>query len=227
MSVAQKNRGERGRERERVERGNGNGKRDRERELAEEDAGGAGKECHRNEHGDEHERGGDDGAGDFLHGHGSGVVRFGNSFGDMALHVFDDDDGVVHDEAGGERDAEERERVDREAEKLHEGKRSDERNGNRDRGDKRAAPVLQENENHEDDENDCFEQRVENVVDRFADDGGGVERDGVLDAGREALREALEVRPCAALSTASALALGNCVTPKPTASWPSKRRLLL
>jgi hypothetical protein len=40
----------------------------------------------------------------------------------MALHVLDDDDGVVDDQAGGQRDAEERERVDGEAEDLDEAK---------------------------------------------------------------------------------------------------------
>ena len=45
----------------------------------------------------------------------------------MALDVFNDDDGVIDDQAGGERDAEERQRVDGKAKQLDESKRADER----------------------------------------------------------------------------------------------------
>ena len=40
---------------------------------------------------------------------------------DVPFDVLDHDDGIVHDQAGGERDAEERQGVDREAEQLDEG----------------------------------------------------------------------------------------------------------
>ncbi len=64
--------------------------------------------------------------------------------GDVALHVFDDHDGVVDHEPGGQRDAEERERVDGEPEDLDEGKRSYQRYRDGDRGNDGGAPVKQE-----------------------------------------------------------------------------------
>ena len=62
----------------------------------------------------------------------------------MPFDVLDDDDRIVDDEAGGERDAEKSERIDREAEQLHERERSDERHRNGDGRDKRRPPVLEE-----------------------------------------------------------------------------------
>jgi len=71
-----------------------------------------GKKGDRHEDGDEHQRGGDDRAGDFLHGVGGGFDGLCSPSCKMALDVFDDDDGVVDDQAGGQGDAEQRERVD-------------------------------------------------------------------------------------------------------------------
>ena len=104
--------------------------------------------------------------------------------GRVALNVFDDDDGVVDDEAGGERDAEERKRVDAEAEDLDEGKGADERDRDRDGGNDGGAPVLQEEEDDDDDDDDRFTDRRDDLVDRFADDQGGVDGDDALKPGR-------------------------------------------
>ena len=99
---------------QRVERGNGNRERDGQRELAEQNAGGAGEKCDRHKHGHQHQRGCDDGAGHFFHGDRGCLVRVGFAFLDVALDVFDDDDGIVHHQSGGQRDAEQGQRVDRE-----------------------------------------------------------------------------------------------------------------
>ena len=112
----------------------------------------------------------------------------------VPLDVLDDDDRVVDDDAGGEHDAEQRQRVDREAEQLHERERADERDRNRDRRDERAAPVLQEEEHHEHDEDDRLGERLQHFDDRLADDADVVERDLRLEPGREALLEALQLR---------------------------------
>ena len=82
--------------------------------------------------------------------------RDGGVAGEVALHVFDDDDGVVDDQSCGERDAEEGQRVDGEAEDLDEGKGADERDRDRNGGDDRGAPVLQEEEDDDDDDDDGF-----------------------------------------------------------------------
>jgi len=103
----------------------------------------------------------------------------------MPGDVFDDHDGVIDDQAGGESEAKKRERIDREAEDFHEGQGADQRNRNGNGGNKRAAPILQENKDDQHDQADGFQQSVQNVFDRFAHDAGGVKSDGVFDAGRE------------------------------------------
>ena len=110
----------------------------------------------------------------------------------MALDVFDDDDGVVDDESGGEGDAEEGERVDGEAEDLDEGEGADERDGNGDGGDDGGAPVLQEEEDDDDDDDDGLADGRDDLVDGVADDGGGVDGDDVLHARGEGLFEFVE-----------------------------------
>ena len=188
-SRAQQDRGQRGRERQRVEGRDRDGEGDGQRELLVENAGGAGEEADRNEDGDEHERGGDDGAGDL--GHGARVAWCGSLslLGDVALHVLDDDDGVVDDQAGGQGDAEERQRVDGEAEDLDEGEGADERDGNGDGRDDGGAPVLQEEEDDDDDDDDGLAEGLDDFADGLADDGRGVDGDDALHAGREGLRE--------------------------------------
>ena len=74
---AKQNRGQSGREGQRVEGRDRDGEGDGQRELLVEDAGGAGEEADRDEDGDQHERGRDDGAGDLGHGDAGGLVWIG------------------------------------------------------------------------------------------------------------------------------------------------------
>src|SRR5208282_198398 len=152
--ATEQERGERGRKSKRVEGRNRNRKGNGERELAEQNPGCAGKEGARHEDGDQHQRRGDDGAGDFLHGVGRGFDGIQFASLQVALNVFYDDDGVVDHEAGGERDAEQGQRVDGEAEQLDEGEGPDERDRDGDGGDDGGAPVFEENEDDEDNEED-------------------------------------------------------------------------
>src|ERR1035437_831063 len=78
----------------------------------------------------------------------------------VALHVFDDHDGVVDDQPRSQRDAKERQRVDGEAEELDEGKGSDQRNWNGDGGDDGGAPVKQEEEDDGNDDEDGKNERL-------------------------------------------------------------------
>ena len=116
VAAAQKNRPQHRGQSERVEGGNGDGKCDGQRKLAKQNAGRPGKERNRHKHGNQHQRGGDDGAGNL----GGGCCRrfVGVVFAllNMALNVFNHDDSVVHDQADGERDAEQGKSVDGEAE---------------------------------------------------------------------------------------------------------------
>ena len=112
----------------------------------------------------------------------------------MTFDVLDDDDGVVHDEPGGERDAEERQRVDREAEQLDEPERTDERHRDRDRRNQRRPPVLQEQEHDEHDERDGLRERRHDLANRFGDDARCLERDVHLHARRKAPGQTIDFR---------------------------------
>ena len=100
---------------------------------------------------DEHERDADDRSGDFLHRLEGGFLGRKPML-DVMLDRFDDDDGVVDDQADGEHEAEERERVDGEAEQREKHERADQRNRHGQQRDQRRAPALQEDEDDEDDE---------------------------------------------------------------------------
>ena len=113
---------------------------------------------------------------------------------DVPLHIFDDHDGIVDHQAGGQRDAEQRKRVDGEAEDLDERERADERNRDRDGGDDGGAPIEQEQEDDHDDDGDGLGQRDQHFADGVADHGRGVEGDGVFQARREALVQLFQHR---------------------------------
>ncbi len=189
--------GERGGERKCVESRDGDRKGDGQRELFVENAGGAGEEADRDEHTDEHKRGRDDGAGDFGHSDRSGFVWIvvgvaGVCFAEMALDVFDDYDGVVNDETCGQRNAEQRERVDGEVKDLDEREGSYERDGNRDRRDDGRAPIEQEEEDDDDNDDDGFGEGDDDFVDGVADNGRGIECNDVVQARGEGLGELQE-----------------------------------
>jgi hypothetical protein len=68
---------------------------------------------------------------------------------DVVLDRLDHDDGVIHDQADGQHQAKERERIDRKAEHREERERADERDRHGDERNQRGAPALQEDEDDE------------------------------------------------------------------------------
>src|ERR1700761_1566497 len=110
----------------------------------------------------------------------------------MALHILDDDNGVVNDQACRKRDAKECQRIDGEAEELDEGEGADERNRDRNRRDDGRAPVQQKEEDDNNDDNNSFAKSHQHFMDRVADDRSGIKGDGVLQAWRKALRKLLQ-----------------------------------
>ena len=105
---------------------------------------------------------------------------------DVALDVLDDHDGVVDDEAGGQREAEQGERVDREAEELDEDEGADQRHRDGHGRDDRERQL-------------CRKRKMTTMTSRIASASVsstswidwrtaavGVERDPVLEARREA-----------------------------------------
>ena len=165
-----------GDKRERVECGDRNREGNGKRKLLIENARRAGKERDRHEHGDEHQRSSDDRAGDLGHRHGRSRVRVGLVIVDMALHVLDHHDGIVHHQARRQRDAEHGQRIDGKAEDLDEGERAHQRDRDGDGRDDGCAPVEQKEKDDDNDNDDCFAQRAHDFADGVADNGGGVER---------------------------------------------------
>ncbi len=86
---------------------------DRHRELPVDDAGRAPEERHRHEHRGEHQRDGDQRAGDLIHRFAGGVARRQPFLAHDALDVLDHDDRVVHEQADRQHQREQRQRVDR------------------------------------------------------------------------------------------------------------------
>ncbi len=109
--------------------------------------------------------------------------------GDVALHVLDDHNGVVDHQPGGQRDSEQRERVDGEAKDLDKGEGANERNRYGDRGDDGGSPIQQKQENNGNDDEDRHAQGPQHLADGVADYRGRIEGDGVLQARREVFRK--------------------------------------
>ena len=84
---------------------------------------------------------------------------------DVVHYRFDHDDGIVYDDADGQHQAEHRESVDREAEHREKNERADKRHGHGEQRDDSRAQVLQEDKNHERDEDDRLDKRMDNSLD--------------------------------------------------------------
>ena len=89
--------------------------------------------------------------------------------------------------AGGQRDAEQRERVDGEVEDTDEREGADQRDGDGDGGNDGGSPIEQEQEDNSNDDDNRDAKRIEHFADRVARPQCGVERNSVLKAGREVL----------------------------------------
>jgi hypothetical protein len=76
----------------------------------------------------------------------------------MTLHqardVLDDDDRIIDNEPGRKRQAEQRERIDLKVQRRDQSECSDERDGNRNGRYQGRAPVLKEEVNHDNDQQD-------------------------------------------------------------------------
>src|SRR6202007_2995691 len=101
---------------------------------------------------------------------------------DISFHVFDHHDRVIDDDTDGQHQAEQRQRVNREAQAEHDGEGAHDGNGNRDQGNNRSSPGLQEEHDHDDDQEDGLKQRVNYSVDGIANEHGGVVDDAVVHA---------------------------------------------
>ena len=140
----------------------------RQRELLIEPASHSGKERHRDEHRHQDQSDDNDGTEDLAHGIDGCPVRRLAILGHVPLDVLDHHNRIIHDDARGKYDTEQRQGIDRESEQLDEGEGANQRHGNRHRRNHGAAPVLQEDKHHEDDESNGLGQRLEHLGDRLA-----------------------------------------------------------
>ena len=160
--------------------GDGHGK------LLIEPSGDARDEGCRHEDGRENQGDTDDRAGELFHGLSSRI--FGSqTLLDVALHAFDDHNGIVHHQADGQHQPEHRERIDGEAEQREENKRAHQRNGHGQQRDQRSAPVLQEEVDHQDHQHDGDQEGFDDLLHAFGHRARLVKRYGVIHIFREAL----------------------------------------
>ena len=110
-------------------------------------------------------------------------------FAHDAFDVFEHHDGVVDHDADGQHHAEQRQGIDRKTERVHAGKSAHQRNRHRQRRDQRRSPILQEEENHQENQGHGFEQGFDHLDDRNPDEFGGIERNGISHPGREPCRQ--------------------------------------
>ena len=168
------------RKRQRIERGDhrrdGNG----DGELFVKLTGEAADKCRGHKHGAQHQRRGDNRPGDLVH-RAFGGVEGRQSEGDIALDVFDNHDGVVHHDADGQHQTEQRQRVDAEAEGEHHGKRSDEGHGHGGEWNDGSAPGLEKNDDHNDNQQDGLKECVDHRFNGMAHEDSRVIHHRVID----------------------------------------------
>jgi hypothetical protein len=157
---------------------------DRHAELAEQPPDVALDERDRQEHGHEHERGGDDREADL-----AAAVHRGEQRRLAFLHASPDvlqhHDGVVHHQADREHEAEQDEDVDGIAEQRHHREGRDDADGDGQRGHERGADVPQEQVDDQQHEREGEAERLEHLEHRRLDERGAVEVDAQLDALRQ------------------------------------------
>ena len=193
--VLQHERAHRRRQREGDEPREGDRDHDRDRELLVELPRRPRQERRRDEDRRHDEDDRDERGPDLLHRLQRGLPRRQVVLLHVPLDVLDDDDGVVDDHPDGQDDAEERQEVDREAERGHAAEGADERDEDRGRADDRRAEALEEEVDDEDDEEDRLEEGVDDLLDRDPHEVVVVEGDDVVDAVRHRLLQRLHRLP--------------------------------
>ena len=93
---------------------------------------------------------------------------------DVAEHIFNDHDGVIHDEADGEHHGEQCKEIETKPHRQHERPSADQRERNRDNRDQDRADGAQEQENDENNDRDGLTEGPNHIVDRGLDELAGV-----------------------------------------------------
>ena len=109
------------------------------------------------------------------------------------LDVLHHHDRVVHHDADRQHQAEQREVIEAEAQRGHDGERADDRHRHGHQRNERRPPVLEEDQHDDRHQDHRVAQGLEDLVDRLADEGRGVVDDLVVQPVREPLLELLHL----------------------------------
>ncbi|MNI33592.1 hypothetical protein D3C73_875500 [compost metagenome] len=109
----------------------------------------------------------------------------GQPLANISFDVLDHDDGVIDDDADRQHQGEQRQGVDRIAQRQQDGEGADEGDGNGQHRDDGRTPGLQEDQDDDGHQDDGFDDDVLDRRDGRLDIFGGVVGDGVFDARRE------------------------------------------
>ena len=180
----QEPRAQHGRERQRNHHRNRYRDRDGQREFPHQPADDAFHQQKRNEHGYERktdrEHREPDLAGPFQRGVPGLLALL-----DIAVDVLDDDNRIVHHEAHRDGQRHQRQIVEAEAHRVHDGEGAEQRNRHDGARDERGAPIAQEHQDHQHHERDGEEQRELDVEYRGPDGGRTVADNLHLHSGRD------------------------------------------
>ena len=157
---------------------------DRHREFAEQQTDIAAHQEERNEHGNQRQRDRGNREAD-LAGALERSLRRVHPLFEVAVHVLDDDDSIVDDEANRDRQRHQRQIVEAVAELVEHPKGADQRQRHGDGRDNRRPKIPQEQKDHHDDQCDAEQQRELHVADRGADRLRAIGQDRYFDRRRD------------------------------------------
>src|SRR5580704_22100 len=183
---AEKQRGQRGAERERVKRGENNGDGNGNCELLIKPSGNSGNEGRGHKYSGENERDSYHRAGEFFHCFES-CVLWSKPLLDVALHALDHHDGVIYYQANRQYQTKERKRVDGKTEEGEEHERAHERNRHRQKRNQRGTPALQEKIDDEDHQDEGDQKGLNDFLDALGNRTRRVQRHGKVHVLGEAL----------------------------------------
>jgi len=93
---------------------------------------------------------------------------------EMAVHVLDHDDRIIHDQPDREHERQKREEIDRVTQREHQEERAYERERHRDHRNDHCAQATQEQIDHRSDDQQRLDQRLDDLLDRGVDEYRGV-----------------------------------------------------
>jgi len=158
---------------------------DRNGELAVDDAGRSREKGHGTEHGGQYQADADERARDLLHRFSRGFLRRQPLLAHNALHIFDDDDGVVDQKADGQHHGKHGQHVNRKTEEPQNGERSQNNHRHGDGGNQRGAHVSQEKPHHQKNKKNSDDQCFDDFIDGHFDKYSGIVRINNFHAGGE------------------------------------------